>query len=195
MGRRRTPLSCELQQLSAQMRLLARVQGGVLSAAECRVIGVDKASVRRLLDAGEWLAVRRGTYRDPRFHPPVPAVAEFHRRCAALLAALSGPAVISHVSAARLLRLPLPPGPPAGRISITRRPPASFNDPLGGDVHVRDYMESDVRRIGGVPLLGGARLVLDCCAVLPPDSALAVADACLRRKMTTPDGLRDAAEQ
>lgn len=189
------PLPPELAQLSARMRALARGQGGVLTAVECRVVGADKRSVRRLLDAGEWLTARRGTYRDPRFHPPLPAVAEFHRRCAALLAALSGPAVISHLSAARLLRLPLPPGPPTDRISVTRRPPAAFNDPLGGDVYVHDYAEADVRRIGGVPVLAGARLVLDCCAELPPDSALAIADACLRRRLVTPDGLLDAAEQ
>ncbi len=39
--------------------------------------------------------------------------------------------------------------------------------------------------VAGVPVLAGARLVVDCCDVLPPDSALAVADAALARELTT----------
>ncbi len=112
-----------------------------------------------------------------------------HRRCAALLASLQAPAVVSHTSAARLLGIPVPPDGGSSRACVTRRPPASSNDPLLGDVHVTDYDDADVVLVDGVPVLGGARLVLDCCAVMPPDSALAVADAVLLRGMATPDDL------
>lgn len=38
-------------------------------------------------------------------------------------------------------------------------------------------------------MLAGGRLVVDCCAAMPPDSALAVADAALRRGVTSRDRL------
>jgi hypothetical protein len=62
-------------------------------------------------------------------------------------------------------------------VRLTRRPPAPSNDPLLGDVHVREYSDAYVQDVHGVPVLGGARLVLDCCETVPPDSALAIADA------------------
>lgn len=190
MGRRRRPLPPEPLALSAALRALAAGQGGVLTAAQCRAAGADKPAMRRLLNAGAWRCARRGVYADPTFALPGAVDAEHHHRCAALLAALAGgSAVVSHLSAARLLGLPLPPGAPQ-RASITRRPPAPTNDPLLGDVHVADYDEDDVREVRGVPVLAGARLVLDCCGAAPPDSALAIADAALARRLTTVAGLR-----
>ena len=59
-------------------------------------------------------------------------------------------------------------------------------------MHVVDYDDADVLEVAGVPVLAGARLVLDCCDVLAPDSALAVADAALARRLTTPADLRAA---
>ena len=57
-------------------------------------------------------------------------------------------------------------------------------------MHVVDYDEADIVDVAGVPVLAGARLVLDCCDVLAPDSALAVADAALARGITTSDALK-----
>jgi hypothetical protein len=184
MGRRRAPLPAPLLDLSAGLREVARGQGGVVTEAQCRTSGVDEAVVRRLLAAGAWVRTRRGIYLDPSFPRPH-ADAAHHARCAALLASLARPAVVSHLSAARLLGLPLPPGRLDERVALTRRPPAATNDLLAGDVHVVDYDAADVVDLGGVPVLSGARLVLDCCEVLPPDSALAVADAALARGLTT----------
>jgi hypothetical protein len=186
------------------MSELAATQGGVVTAAQCRALGVDDRAVRGLLAAGLWTWARRGIYADAGFVPLVPAptgsapsdrvVADgsHHAQCAALLACLARPAVVSHLSAVRLLGLPLPPGRPDSLACITRRAPAPTNDPLLGDVHVVDYDEADVLDVAGVPVLAGARLVLDCCDVLTPDSALAVADAALARELTTPVALRAA---
>lgn len=174
------------------MRGVAAGQGGVLSAAQCRSLGVHDAVVRRLITAGAWTRARRGVYADAAYavYSTPTADPDHHARCAALLAALAGPAVVSHLSAARLLGLPLPPGRRDPRACLTRRPPAPTNDPLLGDVHVRDYADVDVVEVGGIPVLAGARLVLDCCDVLPPESALAVADAALGRRLTSPGALR-----
>jgi len=188
MGRRPLPLSPWLLECGARMREFAVAQGGVVTAAQCRALGVDDRAVRRLVGAGAWTRARRGVYADATLSPEV-ADAEHHARCAALLACLGRPAVVSHLSAVRLLGLPLPPGRLDDRACVTRRPPAPSNDPLSGDVHVLDYSEDDVVDVAGVPVLAGARLVLDCCDVLPAESALAIADAALARHLTTTNAL------
>ena len=191
MGRRPSPLSPFLLTLDARMREVARPQGGVVTAAQCRALGVADAAVRRLISAGTWTRARHGVYADASFRAPE-VDARHHARCAALLACLTAPAVVSHLSAARLLGLPLPPGQNDERACVTRRPPAPTNDPLLGDVHVVDYDDADVLTVDGVPVLAGARLVVDCCDVLPPESALAVADVALARRLTTVADLRAA---
>lgn len=173
------------------MQEVAVGQGGVITAAQCRWLGIDDPAVRRLIGAGLWTRARHGIYADAAFAPES-TDADHHARCAALLASLARPAVVSDLSAARLLGLPLPPGWLDPRVCVTRRPPAPSNDPLLGDVHVLDYDEADVRDVCGVPVLAGARLVLDCCDVLPPESALAVADAALARRLTSAAALRAA---
>lgn len=195
MGRRRAPLSRALGLLDGRMRLVAHGQGGVVTAAQCRALGGDDGAIRTLLGSGGWCRARRGVYRDVRAGPSPHADRVFLGRCAALLAALAGPAVVSHGSAARLLGLPAPPGGFGTRVHVTRRPPAPTNDPLLGDVHVTGYDDADVLDVHGVPVLAGARLVLDCCAVLEPDSALAAADAALRLGLTDPDALTDALDR
>jgi Transcriptional regulator, AbiEi antitoxin len=189
VGRHRLPLDQELRALSARMRALADGSGGVITAAQARPLGAGQDAIRRLISRGEWVRARRGVYRDLRLTLPEELDRAHHQRCAALLAALAAPAVISHTSAARLLNLPLPPGGGGARAHVARRPPAATNDPLLGDVHVTDYQDADVLEIWGVHVLAGARLVLDCCDSMPADSALAVADAMLFRRLTTTDGL------
>jgi predicted transcriptional regulator of viral defense system len=190
MGRRRRPLGEDLRQLSTQMRALAAGQGGVIDARQCHALGAGDAAIRRLVGAGELRRSRRGIYRPAGLPPPDIDDTAHHARCAALLAAPARPAAVSHTSALRLLGLPLPPGGGDPRACITRRPAAATNDPLLGDVHVRDYQDADLVDVHGVPVLAGARLVLDCVEVMGPDSALAVADACLARQLTTRDELR-----
>jgi hypothetical protein len=176
------------------MRLVARGQGGVITAAQCRRLGADDSHIRRLLGSGEWRRIRRGVYADAQARRS--DTSGHLRQCAAVLAALStGAGAVSHASAARLLKLPLPPRVEA-RISITRRPPAPTNGPRSGPagrvaVHLANYDDADITYIDGVPVLTGARLVLDCCDVMPPDSAIAVADAALTRKLTSHEQLRE----
>ena len=188
------------------MSELAAAQGGVVTAAQCRALGVDDVAVRRLLAAGLWIRARRGIYRDVAFVPQVP-----EPTC-------PEPTPAGESSPTGPITLSAPPcwpasrGPRSSRTSArcacsgcrshpaasTHEPasraerPAPTNDPLLGDVHVVDYDDADVLEVAGVPVLAGARLVLDCCDVLAPDSALAVADAALARRLTTPADLRAA---
>jgi len=107
--------------------------------------------------------------------------------------------VVSHLSAARLLGLPLPPLVDA-RVAITRRPPAPDTGPragagIGVAVHVSDYDDRDVQDVDGVPVAAGARLVLDCSAVVSADPVLAIADKALFRQLTTRERLYDELER
>ncbi|MHA6617155.1 type IV toxin-antitoxin system AbiEi family antitoxin domain-containing protein [Pseudonocardia sp. DLS-67] len=173
------------------MRRVAQQQGGVITAGQCHVLGATDSDIRRLLGSGEWRRVRRGVYADSRR----PSADGHLRQCAAVLTGLTaGTGVVSHLSAARLLGLPLPPRVDS-RISITRRPPAPTNGPRSGPaapltVHLADYDDADLRYLAGVPVLAGARLVLDCCDAMPADCALAVADAALTRGLTDLEGLQ-----
>jgi Transcriptional regulator, AbiEi antitoxin len=193
VGRHREPLTGELRVLSDRLHALAATQGGVVSAAQAHVLGADDAHIRRLRNSGEWRGIRRGVYADALIPPREDS--GHLRRCAAVLAGLQGDAVVSHVSAARLLGLPLPPRVDPC-VSLTRRRPAPTRGPrsAGGidvAVHLGDYDEADVVQVYGVPVLAGARLVLDCCATMPPDSALAVADTALFRRLTTRDRMQE----
>jgi hypothetical protein len=173
------------------MRRVARRQGTVITARQCHELGATDSDIRRLLGSGEWRRERRGVYAESQ-----PPGSEGHlRRCAAVLAGLTvGTGVVSHLSAARLLGLPLPPQADS-RVSITRRPPGPTSGPRSIPatpltVHLADYTDVDLRYVDGVPVLAGARLVLDCCDAMPPDSALAVADTALTRGLTGHEQLR-----
>lgn len=174
------------------MRSVARTQGGVITSAQCAGLGATASAIRRLLGADDWRRVRRGVYLDPTFCPRRVPDRDHHAACATLLAGLpSGAAAASHTSAARLLGLPLPPR--ADRdVVITRRPPAPA-DRLGdrSRVHVARFDDADLLDVMGVPVLAGPRLIVDCCVALAPDSALAVADAALRRGLVGAGSLED----
>ena len=107
VGRRREPLTGELRALSDRLRAVAAGQGWVINAKQARSVGADDSSIRRLCHSGEWARIRRGVYADVLFRP---REASGHlRRCAAVLAGLQADAVVSHLSAVRLLGLPCRP--------------------------------------------------------------------------------------
>jgi hypothetical protein len=186
MGRHRERLSPEQRQISQRMRRYAGGHGGVITAERSRQLGADSAAVRRLIGSGEWRRTRRGVYRDPGFVPRrlSEAAVAHHSRCADLIAAVGPGAVVSHTSAARLLDLPLPPRT-GDEVILTRRPPAqSGRIGRSGRVLIARFDDADVLDLQGVPVLAGARMVLDCCSLLPADAALAIADAAVRGRYT-----------
>src|SRR4051794_37121311 len=64
VSRRRAPISPFLLAASARMREVAAVRGGVVTAAQCRALGVDEETVRRLISRELWVRARRGVYAD-----------------------------------------------------------------------------------------------------------------------------------
>jgi hypothetical protein len=139
---------------------------------------------------GLWTRPRRAVYADPAFAPA--AADHRHVEAAAALLAAVGPAtVLSHTSAARLLGMPQPAARWPDQVCISRPPGAHGNVPRGAFVHVAAWDPADVVVVEGLPVLGGARMVLDCATVIPGQDALAVADAAIRQGITTYAALVD----
>jgi hypothetical protein len=196
MGRRKAPVTSLLLDLSRQMGEVASQQGGVVTAAQCRALGVGDSAIRAVLGGGLWVRVRRGVYADRRqIDPMMTDSSVHHRECAAVFARLIAPdgeAAFSHLSAVRLLGLPTPARVDRTTVVLTRRPAASPHAPPGGRVHVTDFDPAHVVDVGGLPVLAGPRLVLDCCATMDPPTALAVADALIARGLLTNEALERA---
>jgi hypothetical protein len=66
MGRRPRPLSPSLLAMSTRLGELAAASGGIVTAAQCRALGVDDVAVRRLIAAGGWTRPRKPRPRRPR---------------------------------------------------------------------------------------------------------------------------------
>jgi hypothetical protein len=130
---------------------------GLITAAQCRELGLSRNAVQRLIARGVWTREAPGVYRVV----GVPRTWEGRALCAALAA---GPAaLVSHRSAAFLWGLQGFAAP--GRIEITvprhdRPAPRS-----GVFVHESVAMGlADARRRWGVPVTGPARTFLDVAA-------------------------------
>lgn len=187
MARTPAPLTARERALDARLHQVAGSYGGVVRAAQANDLGARPGDIRRLMQARLWSRPRHSVYADARYRSasPDPAHAVL---AAAVVAAVDPGVVVSHDSAVRLLGLPRPYWLPT-TVSLTRRPPAHGNHPAGARMHVADFEESTVTKVHGVPLLGGARLVIDACHELSGADALAVADGALRRKLATPEDL------
>lgn len=57
------PLRLSSMRLPAEFRNLALGQDGVVTAADARAHGIDRSTVHRRLQAGEWISVHRSIYR------------------------------------------------------------------------------------------------------------------------------------
>lgn len=139
--------------------------------------------VRREVEEGRWLQVRRGAYvaRDGASWTgadPVERRALHVARIAAVAAQLSAGATISHQSAALVWGLPLWTSPRA--VHVTQLHPESA---LRSDDVVRHrtaLRPQDVASCSGLRVTSLSRTLTDCVTTLPPLGGLVTADAALR---------------
>jgi hypothetical protein len=177
--------------LSLRMSASAARSGGVVGARQARALGAQDGDLRALIRAGLWVRLRRGVYGDTAHRSACPD-AEHHREAAAVLMACESNAVVSSVSGAQLLGLPIARRQRVALVHLTRRPPVHGNPPAGAVVQVRPYDAEHVVLVDGLPVLAGPDLVLDCATRLPGPDALAVADAALRSGLVDRAALGDA---
>ncbi|HTY73131.1 MAG TPA: DUF559 domain-containing protein [Actinomycetes bacterium] len=108
-------------------------------------------------------------------------------------------AVLSHTSAAEYDDLPLVRRPDERHLTV----PRACRPSVGPDVHIwwADLKPSEVRRMADPPpgstafVTAPTRTVLDCARYLPFREALVVADAAVRRGLTTRSALRRRASR
>jgi very-short-patch-repair endonuclease len=167
---------------------IAARQRGVVSRTQLLAAGIDGSAIDRRLRAGRLHAVHRGIYLVGHT-----VMVQGAREVAALLACGRG-AVVSHLSAANLLKLlPYPANTRPVEITlpgrqIARRP--------GIRVHrVKALGEQDVRAVDGIPVTSPARTLLDLAVVVSTSELeRALAEAQVRRLVRRGD-LRDQLER
>jgi hypothetical protein len=150
---------------------------------------MSRWQVDRRIASREWTVLSRGQFTtrlmdaEAGWRAQVLAVVRSHERTL----------VLAHATAARAwgLPTPLPPEPPL--TFIATRPPARRNG--GVRVLVAELCDHDVVERGLVLVTSVPRTVVDCARSLPARDALAIADAAMRRGLTTAGQLAAAVER
>lgn len=139
--------------------------------------GFSPAEVARLARSGELVRLRRGAYRAAT--DVAPDAETRHRQLLAATVPLLAPdSVLSHRSAAMVLRLPVVGG--LGRVEVTRSGISSGE--RRGPVHLRaaPLPADEVVEVDGFRVTTPARTVVDLACTLPLGSAVAAGDAARR---------------
>jgi very-short-patch-repair endonuclease len=140
---------------------LASKQRGVVRRGQLLDVGISSAAINRRVRSGRLHPVHRGVYLVGHSAPVSGA-----RELAAVLAC--GPAaVVSHLSAAHLLKLlPYPAKPRPVDVTVQSRERARR---AGIRVHCVESLDGrDTRTLQGIPITTPARTLLDLATALPP---------------------------
>ncbi|MEU1785514.1 type IV toxin-antitoxin system AbiEi family antitoxin domain-containing protein [Streptomyces sparsogenes] len=161
------------------MRALAAKQDWVVTTAQLRAAGAERADVRRMLRAGQWLPLTRGSYwigRDAR-GPSLRA------RVRGLLLTCGSQAMAAGPTAARLLGIQgLPPDDGTLHLATLH---ATIRNRQGVHIHrtlVPDHARTTLR---GIPLTTPARTCADLLLQLPRAEAVSVLDSALHQGVLT----------
>ncbi len=144
------------------------------------------------LRRGRWRRIRRGAYVDARAWARLDDDDRHVVAAAAVQRSLQHPAVLSHVSAAAVLRLPLPDVDLA-TVHVTRPRRGQSRREAGVAHHVAFLPDDQVVRRRGLELTRPDRTVLDVARALGLEIGVVVADAALRLNLATKDGLAELA--
>ncbi len=144
---------------------LAATQHGLITAAQCRDLGVTRKSIHGLIAPGAW--IREG----PSVYRIAGAPRTWHARATAAVLSTGPGALASRRTAAHLWGLEGFPAP--GRIEVTVARHARPQRRSGVVVHetlAYDLVGATTR--GGVPVTGAARTFIDLAAVLDDEIEL-----------------------
>jgi hypothetical protein len=158
--------------------------------AECVASGVSGRVLDRSLARGDLTRIAPGLYAVASHWEGRPP---WDRHVALARAAVrtTPDAIVSHSSAAALLRLPMPPRPPQRATLTLLDDRRTSQDDGWRRFHRGRTPPEQVVLSGGHPYLVPSRTVLDCVRDMHPRDALAVVDAALRRGVATgPDLLK-----
>lgn len=177
--------------MSDALRARAAARGGVVTTADLRASGVERATLQRMVRSGRWVRLRRGVFAESVLlaaGEQSPAVRRLH--VAAELAG-SPHAVASHESALAVYGLPdvrLPAHAPwfghtgfDDRLRLTApKKLHGSGDPRRVHWHWAGLPRGHTRTVRGIRVTSPARTVVDIARSRPYAEALVVADAALR---------------
>ncbi|MEL4503743.1 type IV toxin-antitoxin system AbiEi family antitoxin domain-containing protein [Luteococcus sp. H138] len=147
--------------------------------SELAALGISDTDIRRLVNEGRYLRIRRGDYLNAS-SGPLPRYEARHR----ILAHATWPrlhsGVLSHHSAAALHGLPLP-AHELERVHVTRVGTAGGVRRPSVQVHRARLDDVEVTEVEGLPVTTLERTAADLARILTPDRGLAVVDAALRQ--------------
>jgi very-short-patch-repair endonuclease len=155
-------------------------QGGVFTASQALDAGYSRHRIRRLVSDGRWVVVT-GDVLASVSTPLTPAAlaraATLATRCAA---------VVSHTTAARLMRYAVPPDPEVHLI-VPRNDRVRL---IGVRTHRIELDERRITLVDGVLCTDRLRTVVDCLLWLPEEAGRALMVDALRRRMLTVEEVR-----
>lgn len=146
--------------------------------------GYSDNEIRRLRRNGTWTSVRRGSYLPTGEITPLDRVQRHELLVRSTIPGLRRPAVVSHVSAAVLLGIPLW-STQLGVVHVTRPRPANGGRSGSLLCHTAALPEEDVIDLDGMQITSPARTIADLARQLPFEQAVVAADGALFKKLMT----------
>lgn len=168
----------------AALRELALAHSGAFTTAEAAACGWNRRDVERALAAGEWTRLHPGVFVDAGWFAGLEPAARHLTRVRARLRFRADGWHAARRSAAVVHGLPLIGKPPAVAQLVRDKESRSLRGHARHEriasLHVEDRTE-----VEGVPVTSMARTVVDVAREEPFRNGVAVADAALRRGLTT----------
>lgn len=159
----------------------------VLHRAELLANGLTDSEIKSARGTGTWTAIHRGAYCPTDLLSNLSPEQRYRLRSIAV-AHRSPSLVLSHLSAAAMLELPLAMAP-LDRVHLTRSGAGGGRAGPGRVVHIGQLEPSEIGRVLGTRVTSPTRTVLDVACSSSFVTTVAAADAALRRRTIAPDQL------
>jgi len=164
--------------------------GSPFTRRDAEEVGISAKVLRRLVRSGRVVRLLHGVYAVS--SPELESFEEaYERNVRASALAFGEDFAVSHLSAAAVHGLPLPPGP-TGSVHLTRLTACHRSRPgrRGTVIHHADSSETPIVVADGLAVTSVERTVADCLRSLPVASSVPIADAAVHRGLTTAEEIR-----
>ncbi|HEY9411521.1 MAG TPA: hypothetical protein VIP77_18220 [Jiangellaceae bacterium] len=180
--------------MNPRLRATAALQGGVILRPQALRAGLVDDEIARLRAQGHWHGVRRGAYVPAELWQSLDHEGRHRALTRAVHLQLTAPAVISHVSAAVMLGLPIW-DLDLSCVHVTRADLHSPRREAGVHHHAGHLADDDVVIVDGVPVTSPARTAVDLARTVDFEQAVVTADGVLRLPDVGPQDLLDALDR
>lgn len=165
-----------MDSIDRRLATIASGQQGLVTKQQALAHGLGNDQIRARIRSGRWIRANRSVYR----LAGVPETWQ-QRAFAACLAAPDG-AHVSHLSAAALAGLDVPP-PSSPHLTVGRGRSTRL---AGAVVHCARLTPVDITTLQGVPATTVARSLIDCAGLLGPNRLQRLVDDALHKRMLVP---------